>query len=70
MKDEVETSARFNYTELLDRTDWKTKLAINVGLAIPGIVLVFLATNPLLQLAGGAWAALNLLPVLQWVVGV
>ncbi len=70
MKDEIETSTKYNYGQLLERTDWKTKLALNVGLALPGIAVVLLANNPVIQLGGGVWAALNLLPVLQWVVGV
>lgn len=70
MKDQIETATRYNYTQLLERTDWKTKLAINLGLALLGVVVVILASHPLLQLVGGAWAALNILPVVQWAMGV
>jgi len=70
MKDEIETSTRYNYRELLDRTDWKTKLALNIGLALPGLATIFLANSLLIQFIGGVWAGINLLPVLQWVIGV
>ena len=70
MKDEIETATRYNYSEILNRTGWKGKLAINIGLAIPGILLVLLANNLLLQFIGGVWAGINLLPVVQWVMQV
>ena len=70
MKDEIETATKYNYGELLDRTDWKTKLAINIGLALPGLAVLLLANSLALQFIGGVWAGINLLPVLQWVVGV
>ena len=70
MKDEIETATKYNYGELLDRTDWKTKLAINIGLALPGLAVIFLANSLLIQFIGGVWAGINLLPVFQWVIGV
>ncbi len=70
MKDEIKTATEYNYTQLLDRTSWKTKLALNVGLALPGLAVLILANSLLLQFIGGVWAGINLLPVLQWVIGV
>lgn len=43
-------------------------IVINVGLALPGLA-VFLATSGILSWIGAVWFLLNILPVVQWVIG-
>lgn len=68
MKDEIQTSSKYNYTQLLDRTTWKQQLLINVGLALPGLLALALAGQTWLQLVGAIWAIINLAPVAKWVI--
>ena len=64
----IKTSAGFNYTKLKD-LGWQTQLAINLGLALPGLA-VWWYFDGLVAFAGVAWALLNILPVVQWVLRV
>lgn len=68
MKDQIETATKYNYAELLDRTDWRQQLAINLGLALPGILAAGFAGQLWLQLLGVIWAIINLAPVAKWAV--
>lgn len=68
MKDEIATSVKGNMATL-GTLDWRYQLAINLGLALPGVVGVFVLDSTILQLVALAWAVLNISPVIQWVLG-
>ena len=64
----VKTSASFNYSEL-QNLGWQAQLALNLGLALPGVA-VWWYFDGLVAFAGVAWALLNTLPIVQWVLRV
>ena len=68
MIDQIKLSAVNNYRTVRERLGPLGQATANVAVALPGVIVALLATNQWVQLVGVAWALLNLLPILQWVV--
>jgi len=68
MIDQIKLSAVNNYHTLQDRYGVLGQAGIAIAVALPGVIVALWASSAWVQLAGVAWALLNILPVLQWVV--
>jgi hypothetical protein len=73
LSEKLPSSLRLSLSNLIDefgQTDSPIfGLVVNLGLAAPGIAVALLASNPIFQLLGAAWAIFNIYPILSWVFG-
>jgi len=68
MIDQAWLSAVNNYRTVMERLGPLGQAGVNIAIALPGVIVALWASNAWVQLAGIAWALLNVLPILQWVV--
>jgi len=59
-----------NLWEKLGSTDAPlVGLAVSLTLAVPGIIIALLSSDPVISTVAAAWAILNLLGPIKWVFG-
>jgi len=73
LTERLPSSLRLSLSNLIDefgQTDSPIfGLVVNLGLAAPGIAVALLASNPMFQALGVAWAIFNIYPIVSWVFG-
>ena len=73
LTEKLPTSLRLSLSNLIeqfgDTDNILFGLLVNLTLAAPGVAVVLLVSNPILSMIGAAWAFINILPILSWVIG-